>query len=97
MSQDDSHTVGVRQLRNQVAKVIRRAATGERVIITVDGSPVAQLGPLSPDHTGVTLWDLAMAGLVEPPRRHDHPPSPAPIAVPTELSADRLMIATRGR
>jgi len=97
MNSDRSLTVGVRQLRNQVAKVIRRASTGERIIITVDGKPVAQLGPLTPDRDGVTLWDLAMAGLVEPPRRHDHPSTPSPIPMPADLNADRLLAATRGR
>ena len=40
--------VGIRELRNQVAAVVRRAAAGERVVVTVDGRPVAQLGPLEP-------------------------------------------------
>ncbi len=38
--------VGVRELRNSVAAVVRRAAAGERLVITVDGRPAAQLGPL---------------------------------------------------
>lgn len=35
-----------RQLRNDVSAVLRRAENGERFTITVDGRPVAQLGPL---------------------------------------------------
>jgi prevent-host-death family protein len=88
--------IGVRELRNNVAAMIRRAAAGERVVVTVDGHPVAQLGPLAPDQAGVTLWDLAAAGLIEPPRRPDRPPAPAPLPVPADLSADRLLQATRG-
>ena len=34
--------VGVRQLRAAVAAHVRRASAGERVIITVDGRPVAK-------------------------------------------------------
>lgn len=89
--------IGVRELRNNVASVIRRAASGERVLVTVDGHPTAQLGPIAPDGTGVTLWDLAAAGLIEPPRRHDRPGDPAPVAVPADLSCDRLLDATRGQ
>ena len=89
-------TVGVRELRNQVSAVLRRAGAGERLLVTVDGRPVAQLGPLTPDDRGVTLWDLAAAGLVEPPRRPDRPPEPAPVPLPADLGADRLLDAVRG-
>ena len=36
-----------RELRNHVADVLRRAEAGERLTITVDGRPVAELGPMS--------------------------------------------------
>jgi prevent-host-death family protein len=35
-----------RELRNDTAGVLRRAAAGEFVEITVNGRPVAELGPL---------------------------------------------------
>lgn len=88
--------VGIRGLRNQVAAVVRRAAAGERVVVTVDGRPVAQLGPLEPDRAGVTVWDLAAAGLVEPPRRPDRPAAPAPLPVPADVRVDRLLDHARG-
>ena len=45
------YTTGVtplpqRELRNQAGAVLRRAKQGERFTITVDGRPVAELGPL---------------------------------------------------
>lgn len=89
--------VGVRELRNQVASTIRRAAAGERVVVTVDGVPSAQLGPLTPDASGVTLWDLAGAGLVEPPRRIDRPDDPDPLPLAADLRVDRLMDQVRSR
>ncbi len=91
------HRIGVRELRNQVAATIRRAASGERMIVTVDGVPAAQLGPLEPDRTGVSLWDLAGAGLAEPPRRHDRPTEPTPLPVAADLRVDRLMDEIRSR
>lgn len=36
-----------RELRNNVGAVLRRAEAGESFIVTVDGRPVAQLGPLA--------------------------------------------------
>jgi prevent-host-death family protein len=88
--------VGVRELRNQVAAVVRRAAAGQRLVVTVDGRPVAQLGPLEPDTAGLTVWDLAAAGLVEPPRRPDRPAAPPPLAVPADVRVDRLLEHLRG-
>lgn len=89
-------SIGVRELRNQVAKVVRRAAAGERLIVTLDGKPVAQLGPLEPDASGVGLEDLAAAGLVEPPRRSDRPPDPAPLPTPVDVRLDRVLDEVRG-
>lgn len=34
------------ELRNQSGKVLRRAERGERFIVTVNGRPTAELGPL---------------------------------------------------
>lgn len=38
--------VSVRDLRNQGGKVLDRVARGERVVVTRDGQPVAELAPL---------------------------------------------------
>ena len=40
--------VASRELRNDTAGVLRRAAGGEPIEITVNGEAVAQLAPLSP-------------------------------------------------
>ncbi len=39
-------TVSVRELRNSVSEVLRRVERGERVTVTVDRRPVAELVPL---------------------------------------------------
>ena len=88
--------VGVRELRNNVAAVIRRAGSGERIVVTVDGRPVAQLGPLTPDTTGVTFDDLVAAGLVDPPARPGPPAAPADLGVPVDVRVDRLLDEVRG-
>lgn len=38
-------TVPQKELRNNVAEVLRRAEAGEEITVTVAGRPVAQLGP----------------------------------------------------
>lgn len=89
--------MGIRELRNQVAAIVRRAAAGERIVITVDGVATAQLGPLEPT-VRPTLDDLAAAGLVTPPPRRgraDEVPEAGPVAV--DVRVDRLLDELRGR
>jgi prevent-host-death family protein len=40
--------LGIRDLRSNAADAVRRASNGERIIITVNGRPTAQLGPITP-------------------------------------------------
>ena len=94
---DGQARVGIRALRNSVSQLVRRAGRGERIVITVDGRPVAQLGPLGLDGGGPSLHDLAAAGLIEPPRRGLDHSMPAPYPVPADVRLDRLIDQIRGR
>jgi prevent-host-death family protein len=87
--------IGVRDLRNDVAAVIRRAAAGERITVTVDGVPTAQLGPLEPT-ARPTLDDLVAAGLVEPPRRPGPPAPPDPLDLAVDVRLDDVLDDLRG-
>ena len=89
--------VGIRELRASVAALVRRAASGERVVITSDGVPVAVLGPLTPDGAGgVTMDDLVAAGLVVPPGRADRPEAPEPATLPIDTRSSRVLDELRG-
>ena len=93
----DLARVGVRDLRANVASLVRRASSGERVVITSDGVPVAVLGPLTPDGaSGVTMDDLVAAGLVVPPGRGDRPPAPEPARLPIDTRSSRVLDELRG-
>lgn len=90
-------SIGVRELRNQVAAFVRRAAAGERITVTVDGVPTAQLGPLEPTGTP-TLHDLIATGLVEPPQRIGGEVSPlVPIDLAVDIRLDDVVDDLRGR
>jgi prevent-host-death family protein len=57
-----SSVVSVRELRNSVSKILRRVETGERVTVTVDRRPVAEIVPLR-RRRNVTFADaVAVAG-----------------------------------
>jgi len=86
--------VGVRELRNQVAAVLRRAGAGERVVVTVDGRPVAQLGPIEASGRP-TLTDLFATGQVAPPQR-DRPADPDPLPLPVDVRLEHLIEELRG-
>lgn len=88
--------VGIRELRNQVAAVVRQAGAGERIVITVDGRPVAQLGPLEP-RGAPTLDDLAAAGLIRLPHRAHRPPPPASGGVPIDVRVEAVLADLRGQ
>ena len=88
--------MGIRELRNNVAAVIRRASRGERVVVTVDGVPAAQLGPLEAA-AGPTLDDLVASGLLEPSRRRDRPPAPEVEDAPVDVRPDAVLDELRGR
>lgn len=86
----------MRELRNNVAAVLRRAAGGERMVITVDGVPAAQLGPIEPTGTP-TLDDLVATGLVQPPQRLQPATEPNPLDVAVDIRIDDVLAELRGR
>ncbi|HET6952792.1 MAG TPA: type II toxin-antitoxin system prevent-host-death family antitoxin [Acidimicrobiales bacterium] len=88
--------VGIRELRNNVAAVVRRAASGERVVVTVDGVPAAQLGPLEPP-AAPTVDDLVAAGLVHPAGRRDRPAAPEAEDTAVDVRPDGVLDELRGR
>jgi prevent-host-death family protein len=88
--------VGVRELRTNVAAVVRRAGAGERIVVTVDGRPVAQLGPLDAP-AATTLDDLVAAGLALPPGRRDRPEPPDAEDAPVDIRPDGVLDELRGR
>ncbi len=84
----------VRALRADLAAAVRRAAQGERIVVTVGGRPSAQLGPL--DDQAPALERLVASGAVVPPRRRGVWRPPAPIAVWSGVRIDRALAELRG-
>ncbi len=87
----------MRELRGDLATAVRRAGAGERLIVTVDGVPVAQLGPLDPLDGNPTIEDLAGRGLIELARRPDRPAPTFSMPMWAGTRIDRLVREVRGR
>ena len=63
----DERQVGVRELRQNLSKYLRRVKRGERLEVTEHGRPIAVLTPLGEADT--PLARLIAAGRVMPPTR----------------------------
>jgi prevent-host-death family protein len=90
--------IGIRELRNYASRVVARARAGERIIITVDGVPAAEIGPLSGPPRERSLEELVAAGLVIPPRQTgDAPPRAHPVKLPGRRQASDIVVEDRDR
>jgi prevent-host-death family protein len=89
--------MNVRELRANLASAVRRAEAGQRVVVTVGGRAVAQLGPLQPldGERQPTIDDLAARGLVVKARRSDRPAPDLVVVVPVGTRLDRLVAEVR--
>lgn len=87
-------TFGVRELRAGLAGAVRRAAAGQRTVVTQHGRPVAQLAPL--DEAAPGLEHLIAAGALIPPRRVTAWRPPAPVSVWSGVRIDRALRELRG-
>lgn len=72
----DGIRLGIRDLRGRLTSLVRRAGAGERIVVTIAGRPVAQLGPVEPVGDQPTLDDLVTRGLLVAARRGDRPDRP---------------------
>jgi prevent-host-death family protein len=88
--------IATRELRRDLATKLRRAASGERLVVTVGGRPTAILGPIEDTTEGVTTDALVAAGALVPPRRHDAFRPAEPVAVWSGVRLDRAFADVRG-
>jgi antitoxin (DNA-binding transcriptional repressor) of toxin-antitoxin stability system len=88
--------VAIRELRADLAAAVRRAGAGQRVVVTVGGRAVAQLGPIEPEQGQTVLADLYASGAAVPPRRTDARRPTAPLPVWSGVRLDRALKELRG-
>ncbi len=91
------HAIGIRELKNRLGEFVKKAAAGERILVTDSGVVVAEL--IAPHGGQVTASDAVLAeavraGWLRPPlRRPAEPPSRRPVApldqLLDEVAADR--------
>ncbi len=87
--------IGIREFRSALATYMRRAQMGERVVVTVDGAPVAQLSAVGSDFAGVTMADLVARGAVTAPRRRSDWVPGEPLVLYSGARIDRALSQVR--
>jgi prevent-host-death family protein len=83
--------IAIRQLRNDTSGVVRRVRAGERLIITIDGVPAAQLVPLDDTPREVTIDELVATGRILPPRQRGRLAPARPVRLPHGPSVTELL------
>jgi antitoxin (DNA-binding transcriptional repressor) of toxin-antitoxin stability system len=64
---------------------------GERIVITIDGVPAAQLGPLNDGTVTASVEDLVSAGLLRAPQATSTPRPAAPISAPPGPTSTEIL------
>ena len=92
-------SIGIRDLRADLAAHVRRAAAGEPTTVSIAGRPVAALVPLSMSGAGTRanqLSSLVSAGALLPARRSDGRLPTETVSVWGNVRLDRLLGEIRG-
>jgi prevent-host-death family protein len=83
--------VTIRQLRNDVSRIVRRASAGERLIITSNGVPMAEIRPLERSSSQQAIAELIEAGRLNPPRSTAPPRRARPIEFGGTRSSEEIL------
>jgi prevent-host-death family protein len=89
--------VTIRQLRNDVSHIVRRANAGERLIITSNGVAVAEIRPLEKRLAEPSLEQMYATGELNAPRTQTKPPPATPIELDGALTSEAILDGLRGR
>ena len=92
---DGVSKVAMSVLRKELAGFLRRAKNGERMIITVDGKSIAQIGPLEPNGS-LDIDQLVASGLVNEPTSFSSTNKPAQMSFPIDVTIETILLEMRG-
>ena len=84
--------IGIRELREELSRAIRRVRKGQVLEVTDHGHPVARIVPIVPIVD--TMSDLIAEGKVRPPRSSG--PLPPPLDLPSRMSSEEAIDLLRG-
>jgi antitoxin (DNA-binding transcriptional repressor) of toxin-antitoxin stability system len=88
--------VGMRELRAELASHVGRAASGQTVLVRLNGRPVAALGPVGRTEAEPTMDGLAASGALVAARRADGRRAQGAVRVWRNARLDLLLREIRG-
>jgi len=83
--------IGIRELRQDLSRHVRKAGSGQSVIVTIDGEPRARLVPFIEDTVELTMDELIATGQVIPARRRGEKPPPPPPMVKANRPSKEIL------
>ena len=86
--------VAMSTLRKELALYLRRAKNGEQIIITVDGKPFAQIGPLEANKASGMEY-LISSGLLNEPTSQGESKNLTYMSFPIDMSLQTLLLELR--
>lgn len=89
-----SDLVGVRDLKNRLSAYLDLVKSGQEIVVTEHGRPIARLGPVSADIDRMAA--LVKAGIVQPPLSANRGLPTARIKLVGTRSLDADVAAQRG-
>ena len=83
--------IGIRELRQNLSRALKRVRGGETIEVTDRGRPVARIVPVMPSMPG--LEQLIETGRVRPPRATG--PLPRALQLPSRMTSEEAIDALR--
>jgi prevent-host-death family protein len=84
-------SVSIRELRNDVSRIVRRARAGERLVITSNGVAVAEIRPLEERPAQRTIEEMIASGELIAPRSRAQPRPATPIKFSGPMTTEEIL------
>jgi prevent-host-death family protein len=84
-------SVSIRELRNDVSRIVRRARAGERLVITSNGVAVAEIRPLEERPGQRTIEEMIASGELIAPRSRAQPRPATPIKFSGPMTTEEIL------
>jgi len=85
-------SIGIREAKINLSKLLKNVQKGEEIIITDRGKPVGKIVPVTQDSLSLAerIKRLERQGWIEPQKKETQGPLPHPLPLPDEIAQKYL-------
>lgn len=85
-------SIGIREAKMNLSKLLKNVQKGEEIIITDRGKPVGKIVPVTQDSLSLAerIKRLERQGWIEPQKKETQGPLPSPLPLPDEIAQKYL-------